>query len=55
MNSQYSSTSGRSLLDSYNAGPKALSFSQSDVGSDGWFSNKARDKYRELKRQAEYA
>lgn len=26
-------------------------FSESDIGKDGWFSNKARNKYKELKKQ----
>lgn len=30
-------------------------FSQSDIGKDGWFSNKAKDKYKELKKQQEIA
>lgn len=30
-------------------------FSQSDVGKDGWFSNKAKNKYKELKKQQDIA
>lgn len=30
-------------------------FTQSDIGKDGWFSNKAKNKYRELKKQQSIA
>ena len=30
-------------------------FSQSDIGKDGWFSNKAKNKYNELKKQQDIA
>lgn len=30
-------------------------FSKSDIGKDGWFSNKAKNKYNELKRQQDIA
>lgn len=30
-------------------------FSQSDIGKDGWFSNKAKNKYNELKKQQDTA
>lgn len=30
-------------------------FSKSDIGKDGWFSNKAKKKYRELKKQQDIA
>lgn len=30
-------------------------FSQSDIGKDGWFSNKAKNKYKELKKQQDMA
>ena len=30
-------------------------FTQSDIGEDGWFSNKAKNKYRELKKQQSIA
>ena len=30
-------------------------FTQSDIGKDGWFSNKAKNKYKELKKQQDIA
>ena len=30
-------------------------FSESDIGKDGWFSNKAKNKYKELKKQQDIA
>ena len=30
-------------------------FSKSDIGSDGWFSNKAKNKYKKLKKQQDIA
>ena len=30
-------------------------FSKSDIGKDGWFSNKAKNKYKKLKRQQDIA
>ena len=30
-------------------------FAQSDIGKDGWFSNKAKNKYKELKKQQDIA
>ena len=35
--------------------PVITGFNQKDIGSDGWFSNKAKNKYRDLLAQKEYA
>ena len=35
--------------------PVITGFTQKDIGSDGWFSNKAKNKYRDLLAQKEYA
>ena len=32
-----------------------VDFSKSDIGKDGWFSNKAKNKYKELKKQQDIA
>lgn len=44
-----------SLTDLYNTNSKVGAFSQSDIGEDGWFSNKAKKKYNKLKEQRELA
>lgn len=35
--------------------PVIAGFSQSDIGSDGWFSNKAKNKYKDLLAQKQFA
>lgn len=35
--------------------PVITGFNQKDIGSDGWFSNKAKNKYKDLLAQKEYA
>ena len=37
------------LMSTMSSQPTSTAFTQSTVGKDGWFSHKARDKYRELK------
>ncbi len=48
-------TSNNDLLNSWGNLDMGKNFSQSDIGSDGWFSSKAKGKYQELKRKQEAA
>lgn len=44
-----------SLADNYSSAPTMGYFSRKDIGKDGWFSNKAKKKYKALKKQADLA
>lgn len=44
-----------SLADNYSSAPTMGYFSRKDIGKDGWFSNKAKNKYKALKKQADLA
>lgn len=43
------------LAANFSSAPTMGYFSRKDIGKDGWFSNKAKKKYKELKKQADYA
>ena len=43
------------LASNYTNMPSIGYFSKDDIGSDGWFSNKAKDKWEELKKEKEQA
>lgn len=45
------SSSADSVMDQWANQDFGADFSESDIGKDGWFSNKARNKYKELKKQ----
>lgn len=49
------SSSADSLEDQWASQNFGEDFSQSDIGKDGWFSNKAKNKYKELKKQQDIA
>lgn len=49
------SSSADSLEDQWASQNFGEDFSQSDIGKDGWFSNKAKNKYKELKKQQDTA
>lgn len=49
------SSSVDSLEDQWASQNFGEDFSQSDIGKDGWFSNKAKNKYKELKKQQDIA
>lgn len=49
------SSSADSLEDQWASQNFGGDFSQSDIGKDGWFSNKAKNKYKELKKQQDIA
>lgn len=48
-------SSADSLEDQWASQNFGEDFSQSDIGKDGWFSNKAKNKYKELKKQQDIA
>lgn len=48
-------SSADSIEDQWATQDFGSNFSQSDVGKDGWFSNKAKNKYKELKKQQDIA
>ena len=45
------SSSADSVMNQWANQDFGADFSESDIGRDGWFSNKARNKYKELKKQ----
>lgn len=49
------SSSADSIEDQWANQDFGADFSKSDIGKDGWFSNKAKKKYRELKKQQDIA
>ena len=52
---QVDSSSNDSVSNQWASMDFGKDFSKGDIGSDGWFSNKAADKYKELKRQQDTA
>ena len=52
---QVDSSSNDALTKQWETMDLGKDFSQKDIGEDGWFSSKAADKYKELKRQQEVA
>ena len=52
---QVDSSSNDSVSNQWASMDFGKDFSKGDIGSDGWFSSKAKDKYNELKRQQEVA
>jgi hypothetical protein len=48
-------SSADSVMDQWANQDFGADFSKSDIGKDGWFSNKAKKKYRELKKQQDIA
>lgn len=48
-------SSADSVMDQWANQDFGADFSKSDIGKDGWFSNKARNKYKELKKQQDIA
>ena len=52
---QVDSSSNDSVSNQWASMDFGKDFSKGDIGSDGWFSSKAADKYKELKRQQEVA
>ena len=48
-------SSADSVMDQWANQDFGADFSKSDIGKDGWFSNKAKDKYKELKKQQDIA
>ena len=49
------SSSADSVMNQWANQDFGADFSKSDIGKDGWFSNKAKKKYRELKKQQDIA
>lgn len=49
------SSSADSVMDQWANQDFGADFSKSDIGKDGWFSNKAKKKYRALKKQQDIA
>lgn len=49
------SSSADSVMDQWANQDFGAGFSKSDIGKDGWFSNKAKNKYKELKKQQDIA
>lgn len=49
------SSSADSVMDQWTNQDFGKDFTKSDIGKDGWFSNKAKKKYRELKKQQDIA
>lgn len=52
---QVDSSSNDALTKQWGTMDLGKDFSQKDIGEDGWFSSKAADKYKELKRQQDTA
>ena len=52
---QVDSSSNDSVSNQWASMDFGKDFSKGDIGSDGWFSSKAKDQYNELKRQQEVA
>lgn len=50
-----SSSSADSVMDQWANQDFGKDFTKSDIGKDGWFSNKAKNKYKELKKQQDIA
>lgn len=48
-------SSADSVIDQWANQDFGADFSKSDIGKDGWFSNKAKNKYKELKKQQDAA
>ena len=48
-------SSANSVMDQWANQDFGADFSKSDIGKDGWFSNKAKNKYKELKKQQDIA
>lgn len=48
-------SSADSVMDQWANQDFGADFSKSDIGKDGWFSNKAKNKYKELKKQQDIA
>lgn len=48
-------SSADSVMDQWTNQDFGKDFTKSDIGKDGWFSNKAKKKYRELKKQQDIA
>lgn len=48
-------SSADSILNQWGSQDFGKDFSKSDIGKDGWFSNKAKKKYRELQKQQDIA
>ncbi len=49
------SSSADSVMDQWANQDFGADFSKSDIGKDGWFSNKAKNKYKKLKKQQDIA
>lgn len=49
------SSSADSVIDQWANQDFGKDFTKSDIGKDGWFSNKAKNKYKELKKQQDIA
>ena len=49
------SSSADSVMNQWANQDFGANFSKSDIGKDGWFSNKAKNKYKELKKQQDIA
>ena len=49
------SSSADSVMDQWANQNFGKDFTKSDIGKDGWFSNKAKNKYKELKKQQDIA
>ena len=49
------SSSADSVMDQWANQDFGKDFTKSDIGKDGWFSNKAKNKYEELKKQQDIA
>ena len=49
------SSSADSVMDQWATQDFGKDFTKSDIGKDGWFSNKAKNKYEELKKQQDIA
>lgn len=49
------SSSADSVMDQWADQDFGKDFTKSDIGKDGWFSNKAKNKYKELKKQQDIA
>lgn len=49
------SSSADSVMDQWANQDFGADFTKSDIGKDGWFSNKAKNKYKELKKQQDIA
>lgn len=48
-------SSADSVMDQWTNQDFGKDFTKSDIGKDGWFSNKAKNKYKELKKQQDIA